>query len=271
MGLFMTFIWFNCFTWQAAMVKLADHFHESQVQYFTVFLLIAFAALCFAPLHCFYLKGRIQLARSLGNILISPFGKVRFRHFFLADVITSMTGPLQHLFFISCYYKEKHFIDDQSVKLSAECPTANTLFWIMAFLPYWFRFAQCLRKYYDSRQTLNLWNAGKYSTGLITPGVLFFMEKKSDPGLQFDVDWLFWLYLSCKTVQTTYCFIWDVYIDWGLFRHNAKGSENRFLRPKINYSPGFYYYAIVSDFVLRYIYILFLFNLGDPKSNFNNF
>jgi len=39
-------------------------------------------------------------------------------------------------------------------------------FYIIAILPLWFRFAQCLRKYYDSRMTPHVINAGKYGTAI---------------------------------------------------------------------------------------------------------
>ena len=94
LALIFTFVWFMCLTWQIAMVKLAAEFDDSDVQVFSIILLVLFLGLCLMPIHCFYLKGRIQLAKTLWNILISPFGKVRFRHFFLADIITSMTSPL---------------------------------------------------------------------------------------------------------------------------------------------------------------------------------
>ena len=58
-------------------------------------------------------------------------------------------------------------------------------------------------------------------------------------------------------------------MDWGLFRQMDKDKPNRFLREKINYAPAFYYWAIFSDLVLRYIYLLFLFSIGDPDSFFN--
>ncbi len=50
-----------------------------------------------------------------------------------------------------------------------------------------------------------------------------------------------------------YSFIWDVYMDWGLVRCNQPGKYG--LRAIINYSPVFYYYAIVSDFLLRFTWI----------------
>ena len=77
------------------------------------FVLISsfFLVICFMPFNCFFRKGRKELARTIGHVIISPFGKVRFRHFFLADVITSLTSPIQHVLTIECYYQKKHFID----------------------------------------------------------------------------------------------------------------------------------------------------------------
>ena len=51
-------------------------------------------------------------------------------------------------------------------------------------------------------------------------------------------------------------------MDWGLLRSNEPGAKNRFLREKMNYAPVFYYWANFRDFVLRFIYILFLYNYG---------
>lgn len=39
----------------------------------------------------------------------------------------------------------------------------------------------------------------------------------------------------------------------------------------MNYGRGFYYFAIATDFILRYVYFFFLFNIGDSKSFFNLF
>lgn len=76
------------------MVKLAPEFNNSHIQYFSIILLVSFVIMCLMPFHFFYLRGRVQLAKTLWHIVIQPFGKVRFRHFFLADIITSMTGPI---------------------------------------------------------------------------------------------------------------------------------------------------------------------------------
>jgi hypothetical protein len=62
---------------------------EKAVAAFTLGILCIFAFMCVQPFHCLFKGGRVALAQTLWNILISPFGLVRFRHFFLADIITS--------------------------------------------------------------------------------------------------------------------------------------------------------------------------------------
>ena len=41
-------------------------------------------------------------------------------------------------------------------------------------LPYWFRFAQCLKKFYDSRVKVQLLNALKYFVSLMIPLFSYF-------------------------------------------------------------------------------------------------
>ena len=94
-------------------------------------------------------------------------------------------------------------------------------------------------------------------------------DADSSQGLSYSLSFSFWLYIGVHMVATTYSYIWDIYMDWGLFRLNTKGHPNRFLREKINYQPTFYYFAIISNFFLRYIFILGLFALGNQDSLFN--
>jgi hypothetical protein len=84
--------------------------------------------------------------------VISPFGTVRFRDFFFADVITSMGQSLKDIgaimVFFGCNVNGKD--DDKD----SECMTKS---WIAAnfkpnflivcsFIPFWFRFWQCINK-----------------------------------------------------------------------------------------------------------------------------
>jgi hypothetical protein len=45
-------------------------------------------------------------------------------------------------------------------------------------------------------------------------------------------------------------------MDWGLLRSNEKGKK--FLRPKFLFPKWFYYYAIITNFFLRFAWVLAL-------------
>ena len=57
-------------------------------------------------------------------------------------------------------------------------------------------------------------------------------------------------------------------MDFGLCRY-FENDEKKYLRPKIMYRPIFYWYMIVSDFILRYVWLVALFQYGDPSKPFN--
>ena len=81
--------------------------------------------------------------KAIFQIFIAPFGTVRFRDFFLADVITSMGQPLVDLGIAMAYFSQGHWASrDPSVSK----PVVYLA--IVAYLPYWWRFMQCLNKFY---------------------------------------------------------------------------------------------------------------------------
>lgn len=166
-----------------------------------------------------------------------------------------------------------HFSADTS-----QCMETN--FTIRPFvncLPAWFRFAQCLRRYRDSKEAFpHLVNAGKYSTTFLVVifGTLRNYHQSSYASTfenPYTIPWL----LS-QMFSSTYAYTWDIKMDWGLFDRNA--GENKFLREEIVYSStvscecqlpnksfehfqdinsfcrsqAFYYFAIIEDFVLRF-------------------
>jgi len=75
--------------------------------------------------------------------LIAPFGTVRFRDFFFADVITSLTTPLKDIGFIAL-----HLGDVEREK--AKSNYLSTYLIIISFAPFWWRFWQCIHKAYKS-------------------------------------------------------------------------------------------------------------------------
>ena len=183
---------------------------------------------------------------SLKEILIAPFGRVRFRDFFLADVITSMSEPLKdvarsafYLYHIQNLEKQESFTTDKFI---------NIFIIVFYFLPYWWRLMQCLNKYHKSGLRPHLFNSGKYLSKLLPPAIFVIV-----PGSRYIDHELFWLFLLINTFATVYCLVWDYYMDWGMFRSWEKGTFG--LRPKISFSAKFYYFAMVTNFLLRFFWL----------------
>ena len=141
LALIFGFIWFFCLVWQLLQLKLNSVF-PSDFPIFTVILIVSFVVICCVPCHMCYLKGRKEIAKALYHILISPFGLVRFRHFFLADIVTSMTSCLENTGTIGCYFVSGNVTTSQEVEnLKEECVWLFNWKILVSFLPYWWRFA----------------------------------------------------------------------------------------------------------------------------------
>lgn len=121
-------------------------------------------------------------------------------------------------------------------------------------IPAWIRFAQCLRRYRDTKEAFpHLVNAGKYSSTFFT--VLFATLRAYYQGnsyIQHNVSKIFmwesladsyadpadnpylYLWITASIVSSCYAYTWDIKMDWGLFDKAA--GENKFLRDEIVYS-----------------------------------
>jgi len=124
---------------------------------------------------------------------------------------------------------------------------------------YWWRFGQCCKRWYNDRKNTNqLINAGKYSTSVMVG--IFSMVYKSyadghrtnyegTPQEQINPWYIF--YLCVRVVNSSYSWIWDCHMDWGLWR--SKIPDHRYgLRKTINYPAPFYWWAVFWDFTLRF-------------------
>lgn len=125
----------------------------------------------------------------------------------------------------------------------------------MPCVPAWIRFAQCLRRYRDSKEAFpHLLNAGKYATTFLVVifGTLRTMYKgKSCFLVTHPMFWFkfrhftdryettfenpfVWAWIGSSVLSSCYAYTWDIKMDWGLFDKNA--GENTFLREEIVYS-----------------------------------
>lgn len=125
-------------------------------------------------------------------------------------------------------------------------------------LPAWFRFAQCLRRYRDTKEAFpHLLNAVKYGTSFFVVifsylhltnkskffiyltyynanSVTNFIRSQTEYYALSTENPYFYLWLTASVVSSCFTYTWDVKLDWGLFDNSA--GENKFLREEIVYS-----------------------------------
>lgn len=66
---------------------------------------------------------------------------------------------------------------------------------------------------------------------------------------------IFNVWIVFAVISTTYSYIWDVKIDWGLFEKN---SPNKFLRKFLCYPVNSYYFIILANLLLRLAWVFTL-------------
>ena len=99
----MLTVYMICFTGQIFITKL-EYIFDPPTATFAVAILFIMILLCFFPLHVFYMRARLELGKVLLHIFASPFGLVKFKHFFFADILTSFVQPLKDIGSIICLF-----------------------------------------------------------------------------------------------------------------------------------------------------------------------
>ncbi|XP_038063830.1 xenotropic and polytropic retrovirus receptor 1 homolog [Patiria miniata] len=196
-------------------------------------------------------RARFWLLRILAHILVAPFHAVGFADFWLADQLNSLTTVLLDMEFLICYYIcEVGWVQNQCYY---RCNTYSYFARaIVACLPAWFRFAQCLRRYRDTRQAFpHLVNAGKYSTTFFVVIFASLVSTTIDDYAHFYQNPLFYIWMLSAFISSCYTLTWDLKMDWGLLEISA---ESKLLRKEIVYWDKYYYFAMVEDFLLRFIW-----------------
>eukprot|EP01022_Parablepharisma_sp_SALTPOND_P004520 TRINITY_DN120435_c3_g1_i1.p1 TRINITY_DN120435_c3_g1~~TRINITY_DN120435_c3_g1_i1.p1 ORF type:complete len:700 (+),score=58.28 TRINITY_DN120435_c3_g1_i1:6770-8869(+) len=242
-ALFILYIWLLCFFLQILTFKYEFIATHSAVFAFTLF--IALTVLYISPFRFVYRGARVEMIRTMWNIIISPISEVRFKDFFLADIFCSMVKPFQDMVTTFCFFTSESWVNNTD----AHCPWLKSGLLIIAILPYYWRFMQCLRKYYDTKDKFpHLVNAGKYMSSITTMTINLL-------NYWYNLHWENY-YFTGYFIATVYCFIWDITMDWGLMRGKPRYI---FLREKLLYPAKFYYFSIVTNFLLRFTWVLTMF------------
>ncbi|XP_075524009.1 phosphate transporter PHO1 homolog 3-like [Primulina tabacum] len=192
------------------------------------------------PFNIIYRSSRFFLLVSLFHCLFSPLYKVTLPDFLLADQISSQAEALRSFEFYICYYgwgDYKHRLNS-----CGDSDIFNTFSYIIAALPFWWRFLQCLRRLYDEGDIMQGYNGLKYFSIIVA------VSTRTAYTLSRANSWkiVAWITSIGATIVSTY---WDIVFDWGLFQRNSK---NRFLRDKLLVPHiSVYYAAVVLNVLLR--------------------
>ncbi|WWD19646.1 hypothetical protein CI109_104108 [Kwoniella shandongensis] len=208
---------------------------------------LVFVAVFFLnPLPVLRRQSRYWLLRVLFRVCTPGYSRVEFIAFFLADELNSLIYSLQNIYFFSCAYG-KHWPANvfDVCRSGKNWPSA-----LLLCLPALSRFIQCLKRYYDSKLIIHLINAGKYLS-VITQQCLF-VYWRSRGSKSNDASFIVWVIIA--TASAAYTCAWDLAIDWSLFR-----PKSGLLRKDLGYSRRFvYYFAMVSNLFLRFIFIWYI-------------
>ena len=259
-GTFLFVLWFLSFT-GFILSSYYDFYPFIQPLVFVLLLLM----FLFNPTPTLYHHARFWFLKVLGRIFCAPFYRVGFADFWLGDQLTSLELIFFDIEYFFCFYIYDvgwWSMDTSGSPRGLFCQGWPQVFLqtIFLMLPSWFRFAQCLRRYRDTKQRFpHLVNAGKYASGFFVIGTnalrrVTAMQYLDDP----TANPFLYIWILATFIGATYKVIWDLRMDWGFFDKNA--GENKFLRDQIVYPSKFYYYAaIVEDIIFRYIWIINVF------------
>eukprot|EP01083_Nonionella_stella_P043779 118156_1 len=191
------------------------------------------------------------LLNSILHCMIAPLGRVKFRDFFVGDVLTSLSKVFVDIYLSGCLIILHDYF-------GSTCTHSNVTHWIKPILicsPYWFRFMQCLNRYYVTGQrALNGFNALKYGLSLSVTLMGSVNSRYSKPDFDgnddnnWDTGRIIWMCLSL--LSAFYLIFWDIKMDWNLCPWKQRIKQ---------YPIHWYYLAIIVDVILRFSWTFTLF------------
>lgn len=212
------------------------------------------AVFLFNPCDVLLRKARINFFLVVIHILLAPLVFVYFSDFFLADQFNSDVALFLDVQYLMCYFVSNPMADVDASKCTS---SSNWVRPIISFLPALWRLLQCLRCYYDTRNTKHLVNAVKYFTTfpVIVFATLFSTRIKGNITQNFNLSVDGWIVVSwfiTSMIHAIYTFLWDVCCDWGLWDLRCS-----FMKRTLVYKYRcLYVMAIGVDFVLRFFWTL---------------
>ncbi|KAF8088774.1 hypothetical protein N665_0530s0029 [Sinapis alba] len=204
-----------------------------------LFVVAIVMAISVCPFNIFYRSSRFFFLAVMFRCIAAPLYKVSLPDFFLADQLTSQVQALRSLQFYVCYYGWGDFRLRRNTCRSSD--VYNTFYFIVAVIPYWSRFLQCVRRLIEEKDISQGFNALKYLLTIVA--VCLRTAYSLNRGNVWRI--AAWVFSALATFYGTY---WDIVHDWG-FLHNPSKT---WLREKLLVpNKAVYYVAMVVNVVLR--------------------
>lgn len=201
--------------------------------------------LLFFPFDVLFFESRKWMIVTVWRLVLSGFYPVEFRDFFLGDIFCSLTYTMGNISFFFCMYAT-HWAGAIDGGDSPTCGSSNSrLMGFFSTLPPIWRFLQCLRRYADSGDWFpHLANMAKYAVTMIYYMLLSIY--RIDRSVQHRA-----VFILFAIINSLYSGFWDLFMDFSLIQNK------QLLRDDLIYPKGFYYFAIVSDIILRFQWIFY--------------
>ncbi|KXJ92940.1 EXS family-domain-containing protein [Microdochium bolleyi] len=168
---------------------------------------------------------------------------VEFRDFFLGDMYCSLTYATCNVELFFCLYA--NYWNDP-----VQCNSSHSrLMGFFAALPPIWRALQCIRRYYDTRNIFpHLVNCGKYAMSIMAAVTLSLYRMNGTTAN-------FALFVTFSIINSIYCSIWDLLMDFSLLQPDARYP---LLRDIVAIKRRWMYYAVmVLDPILRFGWIFY--------------
>lgn len=224
--------------------------YEKYIELVPLGLAAVVLSITFCPFNIIYRSSRFFFIQCIFRCICAPLYKVTFPDFFLADQLTSQVQAIRSFEFYICFYGLGGYKNRNKCH---SCDLYNVFYFIMAVVPYWVRFLQCLRRLFEEKELVHIYNGSRYFLTIVAVVIRTAFElKKGDA----------WKVLAIVSSVAAILFntYWDIVIDWGLLQRKSK---NLFLRDKLIVSHrSVYFAAMVLDVGLRFAWLQLVFILN---------
>ena len=214
------------------------------IHYPPIFLSVA-VLVFILPLPIIQPQARKWLMVASWRVVMSGFYPVEFRDFFLGNIFCSLTYSISNASFFFCIYATHWYNVSNGSNSGSSCGSSQSrILGFLNALPAIWRLLQCLRRYLDSGDWFpHLANMVKYGVSALYFAFL------SAYRINLGSNSLRSLFLVFACINTIYCSLWDVLMDFSLMQDNSK---NFLLRNELGFKVKWPYYAtLVIDPILR--------------------